>query len=498
MRETRRFLAFDLGAESGRAVVGSIKEDRLALTEIYRFPTGGTKINNHLYWDVLGFYSQLLAGLKKYVSEYGSDLDGIGVDAWGVDFGLLDKRGNLLGNPYHYRDAKNEGTMAIIDKKLGLRELYNLTGIQLLQINTVNQLVAMVRDEDPLLPAAENILFIGDLFHYFFTGVKAVEHTVASISQLYNTVTDDWEKKVFAALGIPSKITTRLIRAGDVIGPLKGELAEEVGLNEVPVIAPAVHDTASAAVAVPAVEDEGWAFLNSGTWSIVGLELDSPVINDRSYEMNISNSGGAFNRILYLKNVMGLWIIQCCKRIWNKKHPSLSYQEIASLAQGAAPFVAFIDPDDPAFLNPVDATAAVAAYCCRTGQAEVDKDDIGTISRIVFESLALKYRYVLERLMEATGSKVKVLHITGGGSNNELLNEFTASALGIKVTAGPVEATAIGNIMLQATGAGLYRSLPEIRRIIRNSFEIKEYLPEEREVWEKAYERFVRIIEEKG
>ncbi len=495
MKKIKRFLAFDLGAESGRAVVGSIKEGRLVLTEIHRFPTGGTKINDHLYWDVLGFYSQLLVGLKKYVSEYGSELESIGVDAWGVDFGLLDKRGNLLGNPYHYRDTRNEGTMDIIEKKLGLRELYNLTGIQLLPINTVNQLVAMVRDEDPLLLAAENILFIGDLFHYFFTGVRAVEYTATSISQLYNTVTDDWEKKIFMALGIPPEITTRVIKAGDIIGPLRNEIAEEIGLDDVQVVAPAVHDTASAAVAIPAVEDEEWAFLSSGTWSIVGLELDSPVIIDSSYKMNISNSGGAFKKILYLKNVMGLWITQCCKRIWNKRYPSLSYEEIAILAQKAAPFISFIDPDDPLFLNPVDAPEAVVTYCLRTGQAEIDKDDVSTISRIVFESLALKYRYVLEQLMRTSGRKVHVLYITGGGSNNELLNQFTANALGIKVVAGPVEATAIGNIMIQAYGTGVFRSLPDIRNVIRNSFAVKEYLSVKQEMWDKAYTNFIRIIE---
>jgi rhamnulokinase len=495
MNNEKRFLAFDLGAESGRAVVGEIKDDRLTLTEIHRFPTGGTKINNHLQWNILGFYTHLIEGLKNYVSKYGGKLDGIGIDTWGVDFGLLDKNGGLLSNPYTYRDSRTEGASSIIDKKLGNKELYYLTGIQLLPFNTVNQLVSMVENKDPILDITENILFIGDLLNYFLTGVKTTEYTVASISQLYNTVTREWEPKIYKALGIPERISAKVIKAGDLVGTLNGALAGELGLGEVQVIAPAVHDTASAAVSVPAGKEEEWAFLSSGTWSIVGFELDKPIINDKSYEMNISNSGGALDKTLYLKNVMGLWIIQCCKRMWNKTNPNLSYPEIENMATEAKPFAAFIDPDDLIFLNPADAVEAVKEYCRRTKQLEVDKNDIGVVGRIIFESLALKYRYVLEKLMDATGRKADVLYITGGGSKNRLLNQFTANALGRKVNAGPVEATAIGNIMMQAVGSGLYYSLNEIRKIIRNSFDIEQYMPLDTEKWNIAYESFKEIIE---
>ena len=494
MQSVKRFLAFDLGAESGRAIVGTLQEGRLSLREIYRFPTGGTRVCGHLFWNVLGFYTHILEGLKQYVFMHGSELDGIGVDTWGVDFGLLDSRGILLANPYHYRDNRNAGTEEIIREKIGDRRLYELTGIQLMSINTVNQLVSMVRDGDPALAAARNILFMGDLLHYFLTGKKMVEYTMATISQLFNPVTGEWEKEIFRALGIPMGLATDVIRAGDVIGPLVEEISQEVGLGPVAVIAPAVHDTAGAAVAVPTESEEGSAFLSSGTWSIVGLELNRPIINEKSFNLNISNSGGALNKTLYLKNVMGLWIIQGCKRIWNKKDPHLDYGQIANLAGRARPFAAFIDPDDPIFLNPDDPVGAITGYCRKTGQGEVDPGDAGALARIVFESLALKYRFVLERLIEATGREVDTLHITGGGSRNRLLTQFMANALGLPVTAGPMEATAIGNIMLQAVGAECCASLKEIRRVVRDSFGVEDYRPESTAAWDEAYRKFTEII----
>lgn len=490
----KRYLAFDLGAESGRAILGIIKDDSLTLKEIHRFQTGGIRINNHYYWNIVGFYAHIIEGLKKYVSEYGSKLDGIGVDTWGVDFGLLDKSGNLLGNPYTYRDSRTEGTAAIINASIGNDTLYKRTGIQLLPFNTVNQLVSMVKWQDQTLDIAENLLFIGDLLNYFLTGRVVSEFTAASISQLFNNTLEDWDSTIFEALGIPKRIAPHIIKAGDVIGKLNKDVANEVGLNEVSVIAPAVHDTASAAVAVPCVDDES-AFLSSGTWSVVGVEIDKPIIDDKGMEMNISNSGGALNKTLYLKNVMGLWLIQCCKKVWNKTYPELTYQEIEKRASEAKPFVAFIDPDNGAFLNPVDMCEAIVHECRRTNQAIVDKNDIGTISRIIFESLALKYRYVLEKIEKATGKNVNVLHIIGGGSKNLLLNMFTANALGKQVTAGPIEATAIGNVLIQSVGDGLYDSLEQIRQVVRNSFEIDEFEPEED--WNTEYLKFEKIIESK-
>ncbi|MCP4377004.1 MAG: rhamnulokinase, partial [bacterium] len=293
MTTTQRFLAFDLGAESGRGIVGTLNDETLTLQEIHRFTNGGIRINQHLHWNVFGLFAHMLDGLRIYGRDFGPNLDGLGVDTWGVDFGLLDARGTLVGNPYHYRDSRTEGSAAVIDEKLGNRALYDLTGIQLLPFNTVNQLTAMAESGDPTLSIGETLLFMADLFHYFFTGRKAVEYTVVSISQLYNPVTQAWDRRIFDALGIPFRIGVDIIRAGDVVGELAPHIADDVGLAGTRVIAPAVHDTASAAVAVPTERESGWAFLSSGTWSMVGLELDAPVINDQSYAMNISNSGGA-------------------------------------------------------------------------------------------------------------------------------------------------------------------------------------------------------------
>ncbi len=494
----KKFIAFDLGAESGRALVGLLdkRNNRLSCEEIYRFANDPVEINGHLYWNVLSLYANIIEGLKVYASKFGDELDGIGVDTWGVDYGLLDKKGNLLSNPYHYRDAKNEGTDVIIENCIGKKRLYELTGVQLMTINTVNQLVSMVRDDSPLLSQAINILFMGDLLHYFLTGTIKVDYTMATISQLYNPITNQWDKEIFDALDIPYGLVTEIGRPGEVIGMLNDNLAAKIGLKQVPVIAPAVHDTASAAVAVPASNKTDWAFLSSGTWSILGVEVDKPIIDDKSCNLNISNSGGALNKTLYLKNVMGLWVLQCCKKLWQKKDPELSYEQLMTLAESAEFFAAFIDPDDLLFLNPSDPIDAINLYLKKTGQISLDQNDLATITRVILESLALKYRYVLEKLQESTDRRFEVLHIIGGGSKNTLLNSFTANALQIPVIAGPDEASAIGNIMIQSVGAGCYSTLEEIRNVVENSFQLKSYEPSGKESWDKAFKQFVQILQE--
>jgi rhamnulokinase len=484
-------LAFDLGAETGRAVVGIIKGDQLIIDEIHRFSTSSTFINDSLRVNIISIYNELLNGMKKYVEKYGPDLDSIGIDTWGVDFGLLDKNGKLLNLPYQYRDKKNDGSSKIISEVIGDRRLYDLTGIQLLFINTLNQIVGSQQLKDSSLDFSYNILLIGDLLHYFLTGRIATEFTTVSITQLYNTVTKDWEDEIFEAFNINKNIKTEIIQAGDLIGPLKNHICLETGLTSVPVIAPAVHDTASAAVAVPVPGLSDWAYISSGTWSIVGLELDAPVVNDASFEMNISNSGGVLGKSLFLKNVMGLWIIQECKRIWNLNDIEITYKQIVDLAEKATPFNGFIDPDDPVFNHPQNAPQEVCNYLVTTGQSEVDPDNIGGIARIVFECLALKYKHILNGLISASGKKVTQLFITGGGSKNNILNQFTSNALNQKVFCGPQEATAIGNIMMQAYGLNLYNSLDEIRTVIGNSITISEYQPQDPELWEKASQKFL-------
>ncbi|MEN8158321.1 MAG: rhamnulokinase family protein, partial [Bacteroidota bacterium] len=488
--DKRRYVAFDLGAESGRAVIGSFDKGLLNCKEVYRFPNKGITVGGHQYWNILGIYDQLLEGLKTSVKLVGQGINGIGVDSWGVDYCLIDRLGNLVGNAYQYRDSRTEGTPGIIEAQFGSEQLYRHTGVQMLPFNTLNQLIAASRTGDPTLEIADRLLFIADFLHYCFTGMKVSEFTAATISQLYNNGTGAWDETIFEAFGIPRKIAPEVIQAGTVIGDLKPELARMVGLATTRVIAPAVHDTASAAVSIPTTAEDGWAFLSSGTWSIVGLELDGPVMDEKSMGMNISNSGGVLGKNLYLKNVMGLWLIQQCKRIWNKKQPVLDYPDIVKRAFKATPFSAIIDPDDLAFLNAEDMVAEVIGYCKKSGQKVPEYDDIGTISRIIFESLALKYRFVLEQLMEGAGKEVETIYLIGGGGKNELLTQFTANATGRTVITGPSEASSVGNIMMQAVGDGMISSLAEVRTIIMKSFGTREYTPHYPKEWQAGYERF--------
>jgi rhamnulokinase len=489
----KRHLAFDLGAESGRAIVGEINNGKLQLSEIHRFATQGIRVNGSLHWDVYRLFGELKTGIQIYVKKYGPELSTIGVDTWGVDFGLLDRRGKLVGIPYHYRDERNEGTDEIIEKKMGHKKVYDLTGIQFLYINTLNQLISMKRDKDPALEIAVDMLFMGDLLHYFLSGKICAEYTLATISQLYNTTVRKWSDEIFSAFDIPKTLQTKIVQAGDKIGNIRADLAKEVGLSSATVIvAPGVHDTASAFAAIPA-NGKNWAAISSGTWSITGLEIERPITTQECYKMNISNSGGVLDKTLFLKNVMGLWIIQQCKKAWNKTEPELDYPEIVIRAQNAKPFAGMIDPDDSVFLNPEDAPKAVKEYLDATRQPLVDPGDVGQIARIVFESLAFKYRYVFERLAKATGKKIEVLHITGGGCKNEMLNQFTANTMGVKLKAGPSEATAAGNILMQAYGVGEIVSLAELREVVRNSFEIKTYQPSDLEIWESQYQRFLQV-----
>ena len=491
----KRYLAFDFGAESGRAIVGLFENGRLTLDELCRFPTQGLMVNGTLRWNIYRFYEEIIKGIKSYVQKYGPEVESIGVDTWGVDFGLIDKNGQLLGLPYHYRDAKNVGTDEVLEAVYGKKKIYDLTGVQFLPINTLNQMCSLVKQDDVPLKEAANILFIADLLHYFLTGKIGCEYTAATISQMYNVSENSWEDKIFDAFSIPRQIKTKVIYAGDTIGALHDEIAEETGLKKgVPVIAPAVHDTASAAVAIPAFGEEGWAYLSSGTWSVMGFEVDKPVINQDSFEMSFSNSGGAFRKNLLLKNVMGLWIIQRCKHAWNKSNPELGYAEILGKVVKSKEVPAMINVDDGRFFNPDNMPVAIVDYLKETGQGTYDQDDVGIISRIVLESLALKYRYVLSNLERVASKKAKTLHILGGGTKNTMLNQLTANATGLRVLTGPVEATAIGNIMMQAYGKGDYLSLADIRQCVKESFGVDEYLPQDQKEWDRRYEQFLKIL----
>jgi rhamnulokinase len=488
----KNHLAIDLGAESGRAIVGSIHEGRVVLEEIHRFATGCVDLRAHLLVDVYRIYEEILAALAKYAQRYGPELESVGVDAWGSDFGLVDGCGNLIGLPFFYRDKRSEGVGGVVEAGFGYRRLHELTNHRRTTTGTLHQLIAMERDEAPSLSEGRGLLFIGDIFNYFLSGNLCSEQTVASYSQMFSLEKGGWENEVFDAFRIPRAIQTRIVYPGEVLGELEPGIAKAAGLGRVRVIAPAVHDTGDAVLAVPA-EGEDWAFISSGSWSLLGIESDKPVVNEASYNGNFSNSGLPFGKVLFKISIAGLWIIQGCRKAWSGMGRSLDYGTIAELAEKAQAFRAFIDPEAPEFFNPTDMPAAIRAFIESSGQGRVDGGDIGLMARIVYESLAFRYRQGIELTELASGRRFTAVHIVGGGSRVELLNQFTASATGLPVIAGPSEATAVGNVLLQAYGCGELASQGEIRRIVRDSFPLASYSPGEVETWRGHYDRFLAI-----
>jgi rhamnulokinase len=491
MNRTGRFVAFDFGASSGRAVVGEVSKDRLDIREIHRFENNPVEIGGRIYWNFGTLFGELLQGLRTYKSEYGPVADGVGVDTWGCDFGQLDRNGEILRMPRHYRDSRTEGSFEIIERDFGRQALYRRTGIQFLVFNTLNQLIAMRRCGDPTLDMTEALLFMPDLFHYCLTGQKASEFTMASISQIYNVHERQWDMEVCEAFDIPTDILQPIVQPGTVLAELEPAIARETGVSG-PVILPATHDTASAAVAIPS-EGEGIAFISSGTWSIVGLELAGPSVGDEALGMGFSNSGGAFGRTIFVKNVMGLWIIQQCKDDWARRGRRLSFDDIVDASREARKPDFFIDPDGERFLNPRSMITEIMKAIPARRLHGMREDDVGAVARLVFESLAMKYRYIIEGLKKATGAEVNTVHVVGGGAKNSLLNQLTADAMGLRVIAGPVEATAIGNISIQAIGAGMLDSLASARNLIRNSFPVTEYSPRGEKGREAKYERFLEM-----
>ncbi|GAB4546742.1 MAG: rhamnulokinase family protein [Anaerolineae bacterium] len=492
MTKTISFLAFDLGAASGRAVVGHYDGERLALKELHRFPNGPVRVRDSLHWDSLRLYTELKHGLARAVSEYGSELVSLGLDTWGVDFALLDKQGALLGNPYHYRDARTEGMLEEAFRRVPKEDIFKQTGIQFLQINTLYQLLSMVIRDSPLLSAAETLLMTPDLFNYWFTGQKLSERTIASTSQCFNPNTGDWAKALIESMGIPSHIFPEIVQPGTVLGELLPVVADETGASQVSVVAPGCHDTACAVAAVPA-ESDHYAYLSSGTWSIIGAEVRQPVITAQSLACNFTNEGGVCDTIRLLNNMTGLWLIQECQRTWAAEGETLSYEDITHLAQAAPPFVALINTDAGEFLAPGDMPARVREFCLRTAQTV--PEDKGSVARTILESLVLRYRWTFEKLEELSGRRLEPLHIMGGGARNQLLNQFTANAIGRPVVTGPVEATATGNVLMQMLALGHIASLEEGRDLVRRSFETRPYLPRETETWDAAYGRYLKLVE---
>jgi rhamnulokinase len=483
-------LAFDYGASSGRAIVGEYDGNLLKLGEVHRFANEPVMTNGSLNWDILRLYHELKQGVGKGMKSGFKEFASIGIDTWGVDFGLLDSAGRLLGNPVHYRDTITEGILEEAFKIIPQKELYELTGIQFLEFNTLFQLLSMKHKRLANLDRAETLLFIPDLLRYFLTGEKSTEYTIASTSQMLDARRGGWASGLLEKFGLPVNILSGIVDAGTMAGRLSEAVSTEFGTARIPVVAVAEHDTASAVISVPALEG-GYAYLSSGTWSLLGVETPSPVVNDSTFRLNYTNEGGLGRNTRLLKNIMGLWLYQECKKEWDRAGGNDSFDSLEAGAAAVAPFTAMIDPDDISFLRPGYMTEKVRDYCIRSGQRPPETKP--EIVRCILESLALKYRRTIEGLEEILGYKLTMLHIVGGGCKNTILSQFTANAIGRPVAAGPIEATAAGNIISQLLALGEVGNLLEGRELVRRSFPVIEYLPADTALWDEAYYKFIKL-----
>jgi sugar (pentulose or hexulose) kinase len=475
MADEKRYIAVDLGAESGRVMLGIVSAEKIRLDEIRRFTNGPVEQNGSLCWDFSRIMSEVKTGIGKAAKE-SDDIAGIGVDSWGVDFGLLDENGNLIENPYHYRDSRTNGMIEKACELMPKREIYEHTGIQFMQLNTIYQLLSMRLSNSPALAKAKRLIFIADLVSYFLSGKPYAEYTLASTSQLLNMRSGKWASIIFRKLNLPLDIMPEIIRPGTIIGTLTNKVAKEIGCPPIPVIAVASHDTASAVAAVPADDKTRWAYLSSGTWSLMGVDSATAVINDKTFAYPFTNEGGVDGKIRLLKNIMGLWLLQECKKHWQKQGIDLSYNQLTELAAKAKSGSASIDVDNSCFLAPGDMPARINEYLLKTGQKSIS--DKGLMTRMILENLARKYVETINQLEDVTGNQLDCLHVVGGGSQNDLLNQLTADTTGKKVIAGPVEATAIGNILIQARATGQIQDLAQARALVRRSFAPSEFRPQ--------------------
>jgi rhamnulokinase len=492
---TVNILAIDLGAESGRGILGRFDGERVRLHAIHRFPNESVALPDGLHWDVLRLYTDIKVTLATAYKETDGAIDSLGIDTWGVDFGLLDRTGALVANPLHYRDPRTDGMLDRAFDRVSRVEIYQATGIQAMPINTLCQLLAL--EDTPLLAIAETMLPMPDLFRYWLSGERTAEVTMATTTQLYRHGTADWAWDIINRLGIPARIFPPLVPPGETGAPLRADVATEAGLrSQPPMVTVASHDTASAVVAVPA-SNEHFAYISSGTWSLVGIELPAPVLSTAAMEANFTNEGGLGGTIRFLKNVMGLWLLQESRRTWARAGYDADYEELTALAATAPPFISLIDPDHPSFLFPGDIPARIAAYCRETGQ--VAPDGPGATVRCILESLALKYRWVIERIEALTDRSIQTVHVVGGGARNALLCRLTADATRRPVLAGPVEATALGNVLVQAMASRRLVSLADIRDVVRRSVEVTHYEPtSDAASWDAAYARLCRMMEAGG
>ena len=484
----KKVLAFDFGASSGRAIIGSFDVEKITLKEVHRFTNDPVDLGGTLYWDVLRLFYEIKQGIVK--AKIAGGFDSIGIDTWGVDFGLIDKNGRLLENPVHYRDKRTSGLVEESFKSVPRQKMYDITGIQFMELNTLFQLISLKKQRPEMLERADKMLFMPDLFAYFLTGKMCSEYSIASTSQLIDINTRSWSKELLDAFGIKESLFAPLTEPGTQLGNLSKEICEECGVESVPVISVCGHDTQSAITAVPC-ESGDFAFLSSGTWSLFGTELQKPIVNETSLKINITNEGCFGGTTGFLKNIIGLWLIQESRRQWQREGKDYSYADLEKLALSEEPFKCFIDPDAPEFVPQGNIPERVREFCRKTGQYV--PESVGEIMRCIYESLAMKYRMTFEKLCECTGKDYPVIHVIGGGTKDGLLCRMTASSCGKTVKAGPIEATVMGNVAVQLMSDGTIGSISEARKAVAASESLKTYEPENTDEWIKAYESFVKI-----
>lgn len=489
--ENMNFFAVDLGATSGRTILGTVCKDKIALTELTRFPNNIIETGGHYYWDIYALYNEIIKGLQKVARE-NIQIQSIGIDTWGVDFVMFGKDGAILRTPYCYRDPHTVGALEEYFTHVPKERVYDITGIQFMNFNSLFQLSTLRRNGCSALEAADKILFMPDALSYMLTGQMVTEYTIASTSQMLNPRTKRFEKELLDVVGVREEQFGRFVFPDEKIGVLSEEVQRMTGLGAVPVIAVAGHDTASAVAAVPA-RDERFAYLSSGTWSLMGIEVKDAIINKESYEKNFTNEGGVEGTTRFLKNICGMWLLERCRKEWEATN-NYSYTELIDAALAVPAFRSIINPDAPCFANPSSMVEAIRMYCEKTGQSK--PETYGELTRCIFDSLALRYRQVFGYLQSMAPFCIDRLHVIGGGSRNNLLNQFTCNAVGVPVTAGPSEGTALGNIMLQAKAFGLVSTMQEMRDMIASSIELAEFLPTDADEWAAAYEKYLACYRE--
>lgn len=486
---TKRVLAFDFGASSGRAIIGCFDGDKITLEEVHRFSNDPVSVGGTVYWDVLRLFYEIKQGIIK--AKIAGGFDSIGIDTWGVDFGLIDSEGKLMENPVHYRDARTVGLVDEAFKTMPKEKLYGITGIQFMELNALFQLISLKKYRPWMLERADKMLFMPDLFGYMLTGKMCAEYSIASTSQLIDLDKRTWSKEILDAFGIKESVFAPLVQPGTVLGELSKEVCEECGVDPVPVISVCGHDTQSAITSVPC-EDGDFAFLSSGTWSLFGTELDKPIVNETSMNINITNEGGFDGSTGFLKNIIGLWLIQESRRQWKREGKEYSYADLEKLALAAEPFKCFIDPDAPEFVPHGNIPERVREFCRKTGQYV--PETVGEIMRCIYESLAMKYRLTFEKLRECTERDYPVIHVIGGGTKDGLLCQMTANSCDRTVKAGPIEATVMGNVAVQLMSDGSVKNIGQARKIVADSSELKTFEPKDTDKWAGAYEDFLKII----